>query len=175
MNFDFADLEDGPLSPPYVASRYVGLASAYVVTGLIACPGILLDWFYSRLQRSMSEPSTNEEENYYELRAFDIPYLLANIDMQETVIYRGGFFAEYPLGRVGEVVGTMVNIAFSAATFVTVGLLEMGIAFGAAAIMLMLVAGAALISSVYFLARSCLIGQQETCIETFQQVRACFQ
>ncbi len=165
--------DGGLFSPAYMTSRVVGMASGYIVTGLIACPGILLDWFLHHLKQSFAETPPSEEEIEFELCVYDIPYMFMHEQKKAHVITTGGFFTQYPLGTVSEVVGSTVNTLVSAATFVAAGLLVTAAAFCGTVLAVMLMGIAALFSGIYCLTRCCRVGPEQTCIETLETVREC--
>lgn len=158
--------ESGLFSPARISARNTGLAAGYIVSGLLVCPAILVDWLYDHLQKSFDLPP-HENHQDCDVRVYDIPHLLHHEEIKSTPIHQGGFFAaSKPLKIFAEITGSVANALVAATTFITVGILEIALFTAAMPFMMILGVAAAFAGGIYCLIQSYEKGFQKQCIDT---------
>ncbi len=154
------------LKPAYLSSRIAGMAAGSIITGLVACPTILLDWFHKLLGRCLTLEELPEDKSL-SLCTYDLPHLLVHEEVKSFRIYQGGFFtSSKPVKIISELIGSLANALVAATTFVVVGLLEFALTIAATPFILVLGAAAIFAGGVYCMAQSYHKGLQAQCIDT---------
>lgn len=152
---------------PRLSASKTGIAAGYLVTGLVACPAILFDWFYSLLNQSLKAPLGELSSSQSGLFVYDIPHLLCHEEMKGFPLYRGGVFSSSrPIKVTAETLGSLANALTAAFTYVTVGLLEIGLLLCSLPLVFLLGVAAMLATSIYCIAGSYRKGFESHCIET---------
>lgn len=101
----------------FYASTWLGSNMGYLITGLIALPGLAIDTMINN-------------SGHYELNYFD--FKTRNYEN----IHSCGFFAKYPLGMVGEVVGACAGAVVTLSTGIALTAVALSIVLAALAFVL---------------------------------------
>ncbi len=157
-------------SPAYLSARATGMATGYIISGLVICPAILADWLYQHLSQSF-QLSNHPSHEECDVRVYDLPHLFSYEEIKSLPIYHGGFFsASKPLKIVAELIGSLTNAIVAASTFILIGILEIALITVAIPFVLMLGVAAAFAGGIYCLAQSYQKGFQKQCIDTINQL-----
>lgn len=160
-------MEAGMFQPAYHSAKVTGMAAGFIVTGLVACPAIFADWLYKHLGNCLNMDIDQLNRADGELCIYDLPHLVTYEEKRCMSFYQGGLFAtSKPVKFAAELSGTVVNALVASATYMVVGLLEIGLALAVSPLVLLLGAAAIFAGGVYCMAQSYQKGLQQQCVDT---------
>lgn len=157
----------GFLSVTYHLSRYAGLASSFLVTGIAILPIKFVECITDMIRHCSGAKPLNKK---YELSIFDMPYVFKHEKCKKHTLAHTSYYGKFPAGIVAEVVGNAVGAVTAGLTFLCVGILETALTIAAGAIFAGILIIVSLLAALVGLIRSFKVGPEQAYHESMNYV-----
>ncbi len=162
----------GFFQPTYLAAQIASLSVSYLCTALAMYPIVLTEEIVATFQDKIGKDTLLERNET--VWAYNIPYTFANEELKRYPVAKVSFFSKHCFGSISELSISLVSGLVAGVCAAAIGLLQMAIFTGVAALAACFIGVGILLGGLAILLRGLVVGPKNALNEAAELINSSF-